>query len=134
MRAPIENFNEEIIDDNIDVYCCSNRSCEAHIIRGINIEEKILDEPAIVTAKADNCINIYIKSKQSIDSPTCYSATTFETSMSGTKIYCRQCDNVLGYCEGNGTDGIVFDWDKLTELWICNEDECIREVLMTERK
>lgn len=134
MRAPIENFYEEIVDDNIDVYCCSNRSCEVQIIRGIHVESRVLDEPPSATARARDCINIYVKSVRSATSPSCYAAATAETSATGTKVYCRNCDSVLGHCSGRATDQIVFDWYKLSELWICNEDECVREVFITNRK
>lgn len=133
MRAPIENFNEEIVDDNIDVYCCSNRSCESHIVRGINIE-KIFEESIIINAKASNCINIYVKSKRLIEIPTCYIATAIEIPKTGTIVYCRNCDNALGYCSGNGSDEIAFDWHKLNELWICNDDECIKEFSISDGK
>lgn len=128
MKAPIETFYEDIVDTDIEVYCCGhrhqNRMCEAHILRSIHIVAYKLDEPAVVCAEAKNCINVFVNPLPPSDEKPGWTAVNIETAADGTSVLCRNCEGVLGQCIDNQ---IHFTYTKLHELWIGQFDNCVHE-------
>lgn len=128
MKAPIENFYEDIVDNDIEVYCCGhrhqNRVCEAQILRSIHIVAYKLDEPAVLCAEAKNCINIFVNPIPPSQTKPGWSAVNIEKATDGTDVMCRNCEGIIGKCIENQ---IHFNYSQLRELWIGQHDHCVHE-------
>lgn len=135
MRAPIENFYEEILDNQTnEVFCCGHRfgtfqMCNTQIVRSINLKSipsTNNDNVSVSLAKVENCINIYVKPVKVINSTTEIIVQDKNPSDARTAaVHCRNCESILGHLSPEKC--IVFNENKLTELWLHQDDFCIRE-------
>lgn len=102
MKAPIANFYEEIENENIEVHCCGqqfgNQLCAAHIVRAINIDTYriIEDQPTLMFAAKDNCINVFVKPVPPTPNKPGWIAVDIDKAEEGTKVYCHKCENEIG--------------------------------------
>lgn len=127
MQAPIQTFNEEIFGNDNEVMVCASKDCNIQIIRGGSIYTNDI-EPVRVLVKIDKCINIFVKAQKCEEGERCYKAMEIEAAPAGTKVHCRKCEGVIGHCIGDGSSRIILYYDHLEEIWIGNEDECVREL------
>lgn len=128
MKAPIESFYEEIVDTDIEVYCCGhrhqNRLCETQILRSIHIVAYKLDEPSVLCVEAKNCINVFVNPIPPSQTRPGWTAVPIEKAADDTNVMCRNCENVIGKCLDNQ---IHFNYSHLRELWIGHHDHSVHE-------
>lgn len=145
MKAPIQNFYEEIIDHQNEVYTCDhrieNKPCATHLFRAQNIASYILDEPSYVCVNIDDVINTYEKQTEkprypTLDGSTSGKVATLASTWNGlslippsvinedVEVYCRNCNGFLGYRDGTK---MQFQYLKLAEIWVMDSDHCVAE-------
>lgn len=150
MKAPIQNFYEEITDDENEVYVCNhrinNQPCATQLFRFIHIASYILDDPSYICVDIDDTINTYERpnkkprfitpdpqsagkvttSSSSASSPSAGSLSIIPSSMicEDIQVFCRNCEGFLGY---RNETKIQFQFQQLTEIFIMDDDHCVDE-------
>lgn len=119
MRAPVTDFSDRLVNDELAVYICNNHAngdrCDAQILRATSVKLLTLD---IICAEDDDCINIY-------DEPT-KSVTSSAITIDGNNILCLKCNGKVGFRKGSY---VIFDSTKLKEMMIYSLNRLITHVV-----
>lgn len=119
MRAPVINFSDHIVNDELALFLCSNldgaESCDAQLLQAANVKYLNMNT---VCAEDDSCINIYDEPMETVAS----SATLID----GNNIHCLKCNKIVGTRMGSL---IVFDLTKVKEMMIYSFSMLVSKLL-----
>lgn len=115
MRAPVIDFSDQLINDELAVYICdhnlSGERCNAQILQATSVQLITFD---VICALEDDCINIY-------DEPT-KTVISSAIPIDGNNIHCLKCNGIIGFRKGSL---IIFDSTKLREMMIYSLNRAI---------
>lgn len=113
MKAPILDFSDQLINEELDIFICNNRTglnsdcldiCGAQILKKQDVKYLKLES---VSVEVDDCMNVY-------DEPSS-TVTSSAIPVDGNPMHCLKCDEVIGVRSGSH---IVFQSSKLREMTI----------------